>query len=73
MNVESFIEGILLILSWFVIVYFLTFVISSYYDIMYQKIKWKQDDENFDKSLKEFKDNYLIISKKEYEELKKVN
>jgi hypothetical protein len=73
MNIPAFIEGIFLVLSWFVVVYFLTFAISSYYDIMHQKIKWKQDDKKFDKSLKEFKDNYVIVSKEEYEELKKVN
>ena len=73
MNIPAFIEGIFLIISFFVIVNFLAFGVTTYYEFMYQKIKWKKDDYKFNQSLKELEDDHITISKKEYEELKKVN
>jgi hypothetical protein len=73
MNIPVFVEGILLVLSWFVIVYFLAFVVSSYYEMLDQQIKWKRDDDEFNDALKKFEEDNVILSKEEYEELKKVN
>lgn len=69
MNIPAFIEGILLVLSWFIIVYVLAFAISSYYEIMHQQIKWNREDNEFNDALEEFKENNVIISKEEYEKL----
>ena len=69
MNIPAFIEGILFVLSWFVIVYFLAFAISSYYEIMHQQIKWKKDDDEFNDALKKFEEDNVILSKEEYEKL----
>lgn len=69
MNIPAFIEGILFVLSWFVIVYVLAFAISSYYEIMHQQIKWKKDDDEFNDALKKFEEDNVILSKEEYEKL----
>jgi len=69
MNIPAFIEGILFVLSWFVIVYALAFAILSYYEIMHQQIKWKKDDDEFNDALKKFEEDNVILSKEEYEKL----